>query len=104
MVLQAVPTGIDSEEVSNYLLSIPGVKAVHDLHIWAMSTTETALTAHVVKPDLEDDDSMLERVRADFCERFGIEHVTLQVERSDGLMDCGDKCQPCKIENKNPHQ
>jgi cobalt-zinc-cadmium efflux system protein len=97
LVLQAVPAGIDSEEVSNYLLSIPGVIAVHDLHIWAMSTTETALTAHVVKPDLEDDDEMLIRVRTDFCERFGIEHVTLQVERSDGLMDCGDGCQPCNI-------
>jgi cobalt-zinc-cadmium efflux system protein len=99
LVLQAVPAGIDSEEVSNYLLSIPGVKAVHDLHIWAMSTTETALTVHLVKPDLEDDDAMLCRVRADFCERFGIEHVTLQVERGDGLMDCGDGCRPCKIKS-----
>jgi cobalt-zinc-cadmium efflux system protein len=92
LILQAVPTGIDSEEVAEYLASVPGVKAVHDLHIWAMSTTATALTAHLVKPGLENDDAMLARIRSEIHDRFGIAHVTLQVERSDALMDCGDEC------------
>lgn len=92
LVLQAVPAGIDSEEVAQYLASVPGVKAVHDLHIWAMSTTDTALTAHLVKPGLENDDAMLARIRSEIHERFGIAHVTLQIERSDAFMDCGDGC------------
>ena len=60
LVLHAVPAEIDSREVSNYLLNVPGITAVHDLHIWAMSTAETALTAHVVKPVMENDDEMLD--------------------------------------------
>jgi cobalt-zinc-cadmium efflux system protein len=94
LVLQAVPAGIDFEEVAKYLSSVPGVKAVHDLHIWAMSTTDTALTAHLVKPELENDDAMLAQIRNEINERFGIAHVTLQVERSDAFMDCGegDRC------------
>ncbi len=92
LVLQAVPAGIDSEAVAQYLASVPGVKAVHDLHIWAMSTTETALTAHLVKPGLENDDAMLAQIRNEVRDRFAIAHVTLQVERSDAFMDCGDEC------------
>ena len=70
-----------------------GVKAVHDLHIWAMSTAETALTAHVVKPVLENDDAMLTRIDTELRDRFGIAHVTLQVERSDILNRCKKECQ-----------
>ena len=92
LVLQAVPAGIDSEEVAKYLSSVAGVKAVHDLHIWAMSTTDTALTAHLVKPGLENDDAMLAQIRNEIHDRFGIAHVTLQVERSDAFMNCGDEC------------
>jgi len=92
LILQAVPAGIDSQEVAEYLASLPGVKAVHDLHIWAMSTTATALTAHLVKPELENDDALLAQIRSEIHDRFGIAHVTLQVERSDALMDCGGEC------------
>lgn len=97
-MLQAVPAGIDIKKVEKYLSDVPGVEAVHDLHIWAMSTTETALTAHVVKPEVENDDAMLARIRAEICDRFGIEHVTLQVERSDTLIDCGNGCNACKVQ------
>jgi cobalt-zinc-cadmium efflux system protein len=90
LILQAVPAGIDSEKVAAYLSSVPGVQAVHDLHIWAMSTTDSALTAHLVKPELENDDAMLAQIRSEISERFGIAHVTLQVERSDDFMDCGE--------------
>ena len=94
LVLQAVPAGIDIKEVEKYLSDVPGVETVHDLHIWAMSTRETALTAHLFKPDVENDDALLARIRAEICDRFGIEHVTLQVERSDALIDCVNCCKP----------
>ena len=99
LVLHAVPAEIDLREVSNYLLNVPGVKAVHDLHIWAMSTAETALTAHVVKPVLENDDAMLTRIDAELQERFGIDHVTVQVERSNILNRCRNEC---KLEETKP--
>ncbi len=99
LVLHAVPAEIDSREVSNYLLNVQGIEAVHDLHIWAMSTAETALTAHVVKPVLENDDAMLTRIDAELRERFGIDHVTVQVERSNILNRCGNEC---KLEEIKP--
>jgi cobalt-zinc-cadmium efflux system protein len=92
LALQAVPAGINSEEVEKYLSELPGVKAVHDLHVWAMSATETALTAHLVKPELENEDALLAKIRNEIHERFGIAHVTLQVERSEAFADCGDEC------------
>jgi cobalt-zinc-cadmium efflux system protein len=79
--LHAVPKGIDIEEVRAYLAELPGVEAVHDLHIWAMSTTEAALTVHLVKPKLEDEDSLLAGASAELHRRFRIEHVTIQIER-----------------------
>ena len=68
--------------------SLPGVCEVHDLHIWAMSTTETALTAHLVKPDPEGDDKMIGRVSSDLLDRFGIDHVTIQWERTHDPCRC----------------
>ena len=62
LALQAVPRGIDVAEVRAWLEKRPGIVAVHDLHIWAMSTTETALTAHLVKPDGKLDDGMLREI------------------------------------------
>jgi cobalt-zinc-cadmium efflux system protein len=97
LALQAVPAGIDTEMVSDYLSCLPGVTAVHDLHIWAISTTETALTAHLVKPDPIDDDVLITRVRRDLFENFGIDHMTLQWERSDSFVQCGAACDPKKI-------
>jgi cobalt-zinc-cadmium efflux system protein len=93
LVLQAVPPGIDPAAVTDYLQNVAGIVAVHDLHIWAMSTTETALTAHIVKPELENDDGMLMRLGTAPKARFGIGHVTLQVERSTALFEgCGEAC------------
>ena len=97
LALQAVPAGIDTEMVSDYLSRLPGVTAVHDLHIWAISTTETALTAHLVKPDPIDDDVLITQARRDLFENFGIEHMTLQWERSDSFVQCGAACEPKKI-------
>jgi cobalt-zinc-cadmium efflux system protein len=80
LALDAVPAGIDAAEVRRYLQDQPGVASVHDLHIWGMSTTEAALTAHLVASDgLSDED--LRRIGDELHDRFGIEHPTLQVER-----------------------
>ncbi|MFL6829535.1 MAG: cation diffusion facilitator family transporter [Sphingomicrobium sp.] len=82
MSLMGVPSGIYLAEVEARLARLAGVETVHDLHIWPLSTTETALTAHLVAPDVESTDDLLEAARMMLHDRFGIEHCTLQVERS----------------------
>jgi cobalt-zinc-cadmium efflux system protein len=89
LALHAVPEGIDPKAVEAYLASLPGVTAVHDVHIWAMSTTETALTAHLVKRDAHDDDALIGEASRSLHDRFGIEHTTLQWER--GPDACGPR-------------
>ncbi len=81
--LAAVPENVDLWEVRNYLSGLPGVAEVHDLHIWAMSTTETALTAHLVRPGAGLDDDLLKEAADRLADRFKIGHVTLQVEAGD---------------------
>jgi cobalt-zinc-cadmium efflux system protein len=86
MSLQAVPDHIDESEVRAFLEALPGVTAVHDLHIWPMSTTETALTAHVVMPGGYPGGAFLHQVAHELDHRFRIEHATVQVET--GTEDC----------------
>ncbi|HEY8649871.1 MAG TPA: cation diffusion facilitator family transporter, partial [Chthoniobacterales bacterium] len=71
LALQAVPENIEPEKVERYLEQLPGISKVHDLHIWAMSTTETALTAHLVKPDGKLDDPLLDQIQQELHDRFG---------------------------------
>ena len=80
MALDAAPRGIDVEVVRVWLAGLPGVEEVHDLHIWAMSTTETALTAHLLRPANKDADAFLHQACDGLARRFRIEHATLQVE------------------------
>lgn len=89
LALDAVPEGIDTAAVAAYLSALPGVTAVHDLHIWAMSTTETALTAHLVIPGGGDTDALLARACGELHDRFGIAHATMQIERGDPAHPCG---------------
>jgi cobalt-zinc-cadmium efflux system protein len=93
LALDAVPAGIDPEAVKTYLSDLPGVTGVHDLHIWAMSTSETALTAHLVNPDSKDDDRLIEQASKGLHDRFGIEHITIQWERRSELDHCGGTCE-----------
>ena len=86
--LDAVPPGIDQEQVSRYLCSLPGVVEVHDLHIWGMSTTETALTAHLVRTDSRDDDDLLHRICHEVREHFNICHATVQLETPEHAHAC----------------
>jgi cobalt-zinc-cadmium efflux system protein len=80
MALDAAPRGLDVEAVRAWLLERPGVVEVHDLHVWAMSTTETALTAHLIRPENADGDAFLHEACDGLHDRFGIGHATLQVE------------------------
>jgi Co/Zn/Cd efflux system component len=89
LALDAVPREVSPGIVEAYLCSLPGVREVHDLHIWGMSTTEVALTAHLIKPDLIDDDAFLRAVCKELHDRFGVEHATLQIERGHGPTPCG---------------
>ena len=86
LAMAAVPGGVDRTGVERYLAGLSGVSAVHDLHIWAISTTETALTAHLVRPAMGPDDEFLRGVAAELRARYGIGHCTIQVEH-DGA-DC----------------
>ncbi|MCC2973285.1 cation diffusion facilitator family transporter [Massilia sp. IC2-476] len=88
MSMAAVPHSVDAGAVRNYLCSQPGVKEVHDLHIWAMSTTENALTAHVVMPGGYPGDRVLDEMVAKLRSDFGIHHCTLQMEEGTTHHDC----------------
>ena len=81
MSLLAVPKTVSIEAVRAHLASLPGVAAVHDLHVWPMSTTETALTAHLVMPDGHPGDGFLAALAHDLAHDHAIGHVTVQVER-----------------------
>jgi cobalt-zinc-cadmium efflux system protein len=82
LALDAAPRGIDPKAVGDWLAARPGVSEVHDLHIWAMSTTETAMTAHLVREPGPDHDAFLHAACAELNSRFNIGHVTLQIEHS----------------------
>ncbi len=90
LALDAVPDNIDRQAIAAYLAGLPGVTEVHDLHIWGMSTTEVALTAHLVRPDCPVDDGLLGRSAHELAERFGIGHSTIQIES-------GDPDHPCRL-------
>jgi len=83
MSVNAVPSKIDPQAVRRYLETCSGVSSVHDLHIWAMSTTESALTAHLVFPGGHPGDEFLARAASELRHRFAIDHTTLQIEISE---------------------
>ena len=83
LAMDAVPVNIDAEAVRAYLLSLPSVKDVHHVHIWGLSTTDAAMTAHVVlsQPDLNN--ALLARIREELHDRYRIGHATIQLESHD---------------------
>ena len=86
--LHAVPPGIDASAIRHYLASLPNVAEVHDLHIWGMSTTETALTAHLVMSGCYPSDAFIAEAVHELHEHFQVGHATLQVESGDGHYAC----------------
>jgi len=89
MAMDAAPPGVDVAAVRAWLCCLPGVEEVHDLHIWALSTTETALTAHLIRPANVDGDRFLHMACEGLAGRFNIGHATLQVET--------DTAQVCRL-------
>lgn len=87
LLLDAVPAHIDPDAVEKYLGGLPEIREVHDLHVWSMSTTEVALTAHLVLPWPAAQPEFLSSIRHQLEQRFGIHHITLQFEDS-GVVDC----------------
>ena len=88
MALDAVPPGVDVASVQNYFRSLSGVTDFHHLHIWSLSTTQAALTVHLIKPQTGGDDHLLESVNQELTERFGISHATIQFERQMPAQCC----------------
>lgn len=80
LLLDAIPHYIDHAGVKAYLSQLAGVTAIHDLHIWGLSTREIALTAHLIMPQARLNDADFERINADLKKKFRIDHATLQVE------------------------
>ena len=88
MTLGAVPGNVDVAEVENFLLARPGVMGVHDLHIWSMSTTDVALTCHLVMPAGYPGDAAIDEIARGLKEQFGIQHTTLQSEQGTTQHEC----------------
>ena len=88
LALDAVPEGVDAAAVRAHLLALPGVDALHDLHIWGMSTTETALTCHLVMPKGHPGDAALSAIARELEAHYHINHTTLQIELADSAEAC----------------
>lgn len=88
MAMDAVPDFVNTDDVKKLLLGMPGVVKLHDLHIWAMSTTEVALTVHLVGPTIDNIDQFLHNAAHELEKNFKINHVTIQVERGQGSHIC----------------
>jgi cobalt-zinc-cadmium efflux system protein len=90
LALDAAPPGADIPSIHAFLLESAGVTEVHDLHVWAMSTTEMALTAHLVRPSRDEEETFRGAVAQALERRFGVRHATLQIEQARG-----DHCPVC---------
>ena len=89
LILDAVPNHIDQKAVREYLCKLPGVEAIHDLHIWGLSTKDVALTTHLVMPTKKLSDKDHAKINKTLRDKFSIHHVTIQVETSADDDICG---------------
>ena len=89
LLFDGVPEQIDLAEVRGALEALPGVERVHDLHVWAMGSTEIALTAHLIRPEGPPEDDFYQQASALLNARFHIDHITLQVNRAPSEVACG---------------
>jgi cobalt-zinc-cadmium efflux system protein len=90
LLFDGVPDSVDPQAVHGYLAAFPGISRVHDLHIWAMDTSQVALTAHLVMPHGHADDAFLKQVTGQLHDRFEITHATLQVVKVPFTPPCAD--------------
>src|SRR5579872_808348 len=89
LILDAIPRHIDQQGIQDYLQKLPHVTAVHDLHIWGLSTKEVALTVHLIMPATQLSDEDFIKINADLKKQFRIDHATIQVERGSAEFPCG---------------
>ena len=94
LLMDSVPEGVNLEGIKELILSNKQVADVHDLHVWALSTTENALTAHVVVKEKIDTNLMIEKILKDINDHYGIAHSTIQIEMLTESFDCDlkNKC------------
>ncbi len=88
LILDAIPRHIDQHAIEQYLQKIPGVNAVHDLHIWGLSTKEVALTVHLIMPTQQISDEDFIKINTDLKKQFKIDHATIQVEKGSAEFPC----------------
>lgn len=88
LAMDGVPKGIDPDKVRNFILEQDGVTDIHDLHIWGMSTTQVALTAHIIRDKTSIDDHFLHTLSSDLQNKFGIIHPTIQIEAGSDVHSC----------------
>lgn len=88
LAMDGVPKGIDVKEVRNFILQQDGITEIHDLHVWAMSTTQVALTAHIVRDTMNLDDQFLQQLSTGLQNQFGIIHPTIQIESGNNSHVC----------------
>jgi cobalt-zinc-cadmium efflux system protein len=89
--MDGVPTSVDLPAIRQLLSNFPGVQNVHDLHIWAMSTTENALTAHLVVQE-NAPESLLAQIRDELAHHFHLHHATIQIEKTSECQSCNQAC------------
>ena len=88
--VDAVPQNVDIDSIKKYLLSLPDVSEIHDLHVWAMSTTQVALTAHLLRKTSKIDDDFLHNAAQELKTKYGVHHSTIQVENGHCDLQCQD--------------
>ncbi|MFM7011571.1 MAG: cation diffusion facilitator family transporter [Betaproteobacteria bacterium] len=101
LLFDGVPDSIDSKAVHDYFMSHSGVSSIQDLHIWAIGTTQTALTVHLIMPDRYPEDAFFQEVNHYLHDNFEITHVTIQVNRQGLVNACGDLTYPVKKESNH---
>jgi cobalt-zinc-cadmium efflux system protein len=101
VLMEAVPAHLDPEEIRDALLGVPGVSALHCLHVWAIGSGEISLSSHLVVEPGRDPEAMLPEVRERLAERFRIEHTTIQIEIAEpgsaGDPTCGEACEAVPV-------
>jgi cobalt-zinc-cadmium efflux system protein len=95
VLMETVPAHLDPEVIRDSLLAVPGVSALHCLHVWTIGSGEISLSSHLVVDPAHEPERLLQRVRGQLTDRFQIEHTTIQIEiADDGEPACGDICEP----------
>lgn len=98
VLMETAPSHLDPEEIRDALLEVPGVSALHCLHVWTIGSGEVSLSSHLVVEDATEPERLLQGVRSELAERFSIEHTTIQIEIADPDPEvesaCADACEP----------